>query len=74
MDNVTVFTEEKLPFGMGFCVDGSKLYMARGEWDLKHRRHDLLELDYSKGYKGISSSMYVVELSNSNPIGNIKFS
>ena len=52
MDNVTVFKEEKLPFGMGFCVDGSKLYMAGGEWALKHRRRDLLELDYSKDTKG----------------------
>ena len=52
---MTIFKEEKLLFGMGFCVDGSKLYMARGEWPPKRRRrHGLLELDNSKGYKGIS--------------------
>ena len=74
VDNVTVFKEEKLPFGMGFCVDGSKLYKARGEWPPKHRRHGLLELNYSKGYKGISSSMYVADLFDSDPVGKIKFS
>ena len=75
VDNVTIFKEEKLPFGMGFCVDGSKLYMAGGEWPPKRRRrHGLLELDNSKGYKGISSSMYVANLFDSDPIGKINFS
>ena len=75
MDNVTIFKEEKLPFGMGFCVDGSKLYMAGGEWPPKRRRrHGLLELDNSKGYKGISLSMYVADLSDFDPVGKIKFS
>ena len=73
---MTIFTEEKFSFRMGFCVDGSKLYMVGGEWGLKRRRrrHGLLELDNSKGYKGISSSMYVADLSDSDPVGKIKFS
>ena len=72
---MTIFKEEKLPFGMGFCVDGSKLYMVGGEWPPKRRRrHGLLELDNSKGYIGISLSMYVADLSDFDPVGKIKFS
>ncbi|RVW90549.1 hypothetical protein CK203_030917 [Vitis vinifera] len=64
VDEVIDFDEENLPCGMGFFVDGSKLYMVGGEW----AREDpiwkvILRLDKSKGDKGISSSLYVADLS-----------
>ena len=50
---------------MGFYVDGSKLYMVLGEWVQKYLAYDEWKLDRSKGDTGISSSMYVVDLSDS---------
>lgn len=64
VDEVIDFDEENLPCGMGFFVDGSKLYMVGGEWAQEHPIWKAYRrLDKSKGDKGISSSLYVADLS-----------
>ena len=45
MDKVIDFGEENLPCGMGFYVDGSKLYMVGEEWVEKYLAYDEWKLD-----------------------------
>ena len=70
MDKVINFGEENLPCGIGFYIDGSKLYMVGGEWVEKYLAYDEWKLDISKGDIGISSSIYMADLSYST----VKFS
>ena len=45
MDKVITFGEENLPCGMGFYIDGSKLYMVGEEWVEKYLAYDEWKLD-----------------------------
>ena len=70
VDKVIVFEEENLPCEMGFCVDGSKLYLVGGQWGMKDPQEDFWLPDYSKGGEFTSSSMCEADLSD--PV--VKFS